>query len=370
MLWALLALLTGLTIFAVLRPLAKSPPSQSESELAVSFYNAQLAEIDREVERGLVSAADAETAKAEAARRLLAVAMPSSAREAVQDSRFAVRAAAVFALIAIPAVALGLYGRIGNPQLPDQPLAARLEGTPQNLDINAAIARVEAHLATHPEDGRGYEVLAPAYLKIGRVADAVRAYEESLRLLGETPERRARYGEALVLSANGMVTEAARIAFEKALASNPRLAMAQFYLGLAAEQEGDKARAVALWSKLLAESPANAPWRPNLLARLEALTGTPPQEKMQENKGEASALASMPEEQRAAINQMVERLAARLAESGDDVEGWLRLVRAYKVLDRSDKAKAALVDARRHLNTDAEALTRLNVLARELGLES
>ena len=54
------------------------------------------------------------------------------------------------------------------------------------------------------------------------------------------------------------------------------------------------------------------------------------------------------------IRGMVDRLATRLKDNGNDVEGWLRLVRAYMVLGERDKAQAALVEAR--LDAGAEEI--------------
>ena len=67
------------------------------------------------------------------------------------------------------------------------------------MDVAAAIAKIEAHLVQHPDDGRGYEVLVPVYLQTGRVNDAVHAASAALRLLGPTAERQALYGETLVM---------------------------------------------------------------------------------------------------------------------------------------------------------------------------
>ena len=162
-------------------------------------------------------------------------------------------------------------------------------------------------------------------MRLGRYEDAAKASEASLRLNGETPDRLARYGEALVDAAGGDVTPLARRQFEAALAKSPGLPLARFYLGLAAAEDGDDARAKDIWTTLLQES--------------------------------------------SAIQGMVDNLAARLAQNGQDVDGWLRLVRAYSVLHEEDKAKAALSDARRNLARDPRASARIEALARELGLE-
>jgi cytochrome c-type biogenesis protein CcmH len=360
MLWVIFALLTGVAVFSILWPLAKTPRKLGPAELDIAFYKAQLGEIDRDVERGQLAAGDAEAVKAEAARRLMAVSDRRS-EVPVITSHWPVRIAACAALIFIPALTLALYSQVGHPDWPDQPLEARLKASPEQMDLATAIAKVEAHLVQFPQDGRGYEVLAPAYLRMGRGDDAVRAAEAALRLLGETSERRATYGEALVYAAGGVVTADARKAFEIAVSGEPSLPKAQFYLGLAAEQDGDKTRALDLWRKLLAESPEDAPWTEVLRAKIAALSG--------DGAPSPGAIAALPEAERtAAIRSMVDSLAARLAQNGQDVEGWLRLVRAYKVLDEFDKARSALGAARRNLTKDPDAMARLDALARELGL--
>jgi cytochrome c-type biogenesis protein CcmH len=366
MLWAIFALLTGVAVFAILWPLAK--PVRKAASPDIAFYRAKLDEIQRDAELGNISPPDAEVAKTEAARQLLAAAekdqAATSAKPPAGSSRLRPRLVALVALIFVPASALGLYAAIGHPDWPDQPLEARLNAPAEAMDINAAIAKVEAHLAQHPEDGLGYEVLVPAYLHLGRIEDAVHAAQMALKKMGENPQRLTAYGETLVFANNGIVTEEARKLFERADATGPE-PKALFYLGLAASQEGDKASARDYWQKLLAQSPPNAPWRSDLEARLASLanqSATPDQ---------AAAIAALPPaERQAAIRAMIDRLAARLAENGQDIEGWLRLVRAYKVFNETDKARAALATARHDFGGDAAATARIDALAHELGLNS
>jgi cytochrome c-type biogenesis protein CcmH len=361
MLWAIFALLTGVAVLAILWPLARRPKTCAPAALDVAFYEAQIAEIDADAEAGRIAPADVETARAEAARRLMAAA--EKKRDTLPAvSRRNVRIAAIATVIFIPAMVLLLYGRIGHPDWPDLPLEARLKASPERMDLAAAIAKIEAHLANNPEDGRGFEVLASAYLRMGRAEDAIHASETALRLLGESPERRAFHGETLVYAAGGVVTPEARRCFEKALEKDRSLPKALFFLGLAAEQEGDKPRALDYWHKLLAQSPEDAPWTPVLRARIAALEENP--------DARAAAIAALPSsEQELAIKSMVDSLAARLAKDGHDIEGWLRLVRAYKVLNEPEKARSALRDARQSFGQNEAAMVRLDALARELGLE-
>ncbi len=376
MLWVVFALLTGAAVVSVVWPLTRTPRGVSRSAIDVAFYKSQIAEIDRDAADGLVGSADIEGAKAEAARRLLAVAKAPAEPSAATNGNNA-RFAAIAALVFVPGLAFGLYRLIGHPNLPDLPLAARLQESPERTDLLAAIAKIEKHLAQNPQDGRGYEVLAPVYMRMGRYDDAVAAYANSLRLNGDTPERQALYGEAIAAAANGEVTPAAKAAFATAAAKDPAAPRPRFYLGLAAAQAGDKARARDIWERLLAQSPPGAPWLPSLRENLAALSGRP--ETSQPNAAPsgpaanpalAAKIAGMSgTDQSRAIHGMVDKLAARLAQNGQDVEGWLRLVRAYAVLNESDKARSALIDARRNLAGDATATGRIDALARELGLE-
>jgi cytochrome c-type biogenesis protein CcmH len=367
MLWGIFALLTGAAVFAVLWPLAKPLRNDAGATPDIAFYRAKLDEIARDAARANISPQEAEVAKSEAARQLLAVAektTPAASTGAEAPSRLRLRLAAVAALVCIPALALGLYAAIGHPDWPDEPLEARLNAPPEQMDLNAAIAKVEAHLAQHPEDGHGYEILVPAYLRVGRIEDAVHAADMALQKLGGNPDRLTAYGETLVFAAHGIVTEDARKLFARAVAagSSPK---ALFFLGLAAAQGGDRAKARDYWEKLLAQSPPDAPWRAELETRVVALA------KENTTPDQAAAIAALPPAERdAAIHAMIDRLAARLAENGQDIEGWLRLVRAYKVVNEIDKARAALEAARRDFGGDAAATARIDALAHELGLNS
>ncbi len=364
MLWLIFAVFTAVAVLSVLWPLAKTPRGVARGEIAVALYKARLAEIEREEAQRLVATEDARSAKAEAARRLIAADAAIDPPPTAPQTR--ARLASVGILVFVPVLALSLYATIGHPDMPDAPLAARLEASPARIDLAAAIARIEAHLAQHPDDGRGYEVLAPVYLRMGRAGDAVNAARAALRLLGETPARRALYGETLVAAAKGEVTPEAKQSFEAAAAKDPSAAKPRFFLGLAAEQEGDRARAREIWSRLVAEAPQGAPWAQALRERVAALGAGP--ETTQD--GLAAKIEALPEAGRMnAIRRMVEGLASRLAQNGQDLEGWLRLVRSYSVLHESGKARSALIDAKRNLAGDPSAIARIEALARELGLE-
>jgi cytochrome c-type biogenesis protein CcmH len=357
MVWFILAGMAALAVLAALLPLLRpSPPVKADGAAnEAAFYKAQLEEIRRDVERGLLPQGEAESARAEAARRLIAA---SDASEPPAPDRRARLAAAALIAIGLPAIAFPLYARLGQPMMPDQPLASRKVAPQSNGEIEAAVAAVEARLIAKPDDGKGWAVIAPVYMRLERYSDAAHAYAEALRILGEDPLRRSAYGEALVAAAGGVVTDEARQAFDRALAEQPGQPQARYYVALAAEQDGKKADAIRDYEQLAADSPPDAPWLSLVKARLAALKGEPA----------PATAAAIPEAQRPMIEGMVSKLATRLASNGGGVDEWSRLIRAYTVLHEADKAKAALASARKALAPDANAVASLDALARDLGL--
>ncbi|RVU12538.1 tetratricopeptide repeat protein, partial [Methylobacterium oryzihabitans] len=269
------------------------------------------------------------------------------------------RAASAFALSTVPLLALLVYGLFGSPDLPGQPQAARVAAARGEAgDLAGAVARIEAHLARSPDDGRGWEVLAPVYLRVGRTDDAVKAYEAALRLLGDNAVRLSDYGEAVVTAGDGVVSDKARAAFEKALGLDPKAVKARFYLARAAEQDGDRTLARTRYAEIEASSPPDAPWLPavrNSLARLDGRT--PP-----------AGPPGLSEEQASAVRGMVEGLDRRLAGQGGSPEEWGRLVRAYAVMGDRPRAQDALARARAALGPDPARLAPVEDVAREAGL--
>lgn len=369
LLWIAFSLMTGAAILAVLWPLrtGASAVAASAADADLAVYRDQLTEIERDRTAGLIGAAEGEAARAEVARRILRASAEAGREGAVSGATGRRRAVAVVALLGIPLLAGGLYLFLGSPLYPPQPLAQRLEAQPTGSDIAILIRKVETHLEANPNDGRGYEVLAPIYGRTGRLDDAVRAWSSAIRLLGSSPVRETGLGEALTAQAGGVVTADAKAAFQKALAEDPQDPKAQYFLGLAAEQDGRTAEAAATWQKLLAGAPPNAPWRPLVQAALARVGGSAAPGP---SAADVAAAKDMPAGDRdAMIRSMVDRLAARLKQNGDDPEGWLRLVRAYMVLGETDKAKAARADARQALGRDAGRLQKLNDGLKDLGLD-
>ena len=381
LLWVIFAALTAVVLFALLRPLTRAKDDEAaRSAFDAAVYRDQLAELDSDRERGLLSEADAEAARVEIARRLLG----TDADKAELPRTFppATRAAAVALAVLLPVLALSVYLFYGSPRLPDQPLAARLQAPGSDQNLEALVARAEARLREHPEEGEGWEALAPVYMGWRRYADAADAYGHAIRLLGESPKRLAGYGKALVLAKEGIVSEDARKALERALALDATLVESRILLIMAKEQDSAFAAAADDWRKLLAESPEDAPWRQLVeqrLAQNEAqAAGKAPEAAQLPSPAKTGPTASdvaaaeqmSPAGRQAMIETMVQGLADRLTKEGNDLSGWLKLVRAYAVLDRKDDALKALERAKTQFSGKPQALEQLDTLAAELGLKS
>ncbi|WP_019906418.1 c-type cytochrome biogenesis protein CcmI [Methylobacterium sp. 77] len=401
--WFILAAMTGGTVLALLWPMslwskarrAKSvaQPQAEALSTETSFYEDQVREIERDLARGLIAPGEAEAARTEAGRRLLRASResPEAASDGMAEPALRQRrAASAFALSTIPLVALIAYGLYGSPHMPSQTAADRQSAQAGGQDMLKAIGQIEARLASDPSDGRGWSVLAPVYVRLGRFDDAAHAYEAATRVLGETPQRLSDWGEALVAGANGTVTPRAKEIFERAAELDASAAKPRFYLARAAELDGDIPGAIQRLSTLLDSAPADAPWLPLVRETLTRLKGEPaptekpgaqgpdiPRAKTAESgpaaaePGPAAALQAMPPASRdAAIRGMVEGLDRRLSEKGGTADEWVRLVRSYGVLGDREKMKAVLDRARTALGSDADATGRLDELAREFGLAS
>lgn len=276
MVWVLFALMTGIVALSVLWPLTRSFAVAGESGGERTLYDAQLADIALDEARGTIRSGEAQAARDEAARRFLRAA-PARPEEPLncEASLRRRRAASAFILSMIPLVSLGLYGGLGSPDLPGQPLQARLTQDPAKMTPFEAIARIEAHLASRPDDGRGWDLIAPLYLKLGRPEDAVRAFASAVRLLGETPQRLADYGEAQVMAAGGIVSAAARQSIARSLERDPGNVKAEFYVGLAAEQDGNLSAARSTYRNLV-DKGSGTPFFALVKSRLDAIDAGKP----------------------------------------------------------------------------------------------
>jgi cytochrome c-type biogenesis protein CcmH len=373
-LWILFAVLAAAVVWAVTRPLlAPAPAVVAADDGEIAVYRDQLAEIETERADGLLGGAEAEGARIELARRLIRRSEDQErAAAGAGASTSTVRQAAIYAAAALPVIGIGLYLALGSPELPSRPYAARLDAPIDQSTAADLVARVEAHLRANPEDGKGWDVLAPVYMRMGNIAQAADAFAKAMQLLGESPKRLAGFARANILLQNGVVTEGARVAYEKLLKLEPTSIEPQVWLAVAREQDGDLKGAQAEYRRLLPG--AEDPWKGLLTARLtqvsEQLGEKPPAVAAQPSDAAGEIAAMKPDDREMLINQMVDGLAAKLKENGKDLDGWVRLVRSYVVLGRREDATSALANARGQFAGDEKSLAQLTDLAKSLGLGS
>jgi cytochrome c-type biogenesis protein CcmH len=245
------------------------------------------------------------------------------------------------------AIAAGAYIFVGHPDM-----ALRAIEDPERTDVRALVSKLAWRMRQSPDDPRGWLLLGRTYLALDDANDAALAFKRAIATSppDARPLLQSNYGMALTAAA-GSVTPDAEDAFRAALAHNPKDVVARFYLGEAYAEQRDKAHALSTWQGLLADTPANAPWRGALLDRIALLQGS---------SGQAP-----PD-----VNAMVQGLADRLKSQPNDPAGWERLLKAYVVLGQTGKARTALSDARKALADDHVDLAAIEAEARDLHLEN
>jgi cytochrome c-type biogenesis protein CcmH len=383
--WLVAACMTLIATLAIIRPLLRTgvAPAAPRPRHDAEVYRAQLSELEGDLARGTIRPEEAATARAEIARRLLkaegalaAEAEPTPAGMA--QGRLAVIAGLVVALL-LPAATFLFYDRAGSPELGDQPLASR-EPERAPGDIATMIAAIERRLAETPEDGTGWSIVAPVYLRMGQPDKAVTAFRNALRLAPPSAEKLAGLGEALVQQAGGQVTEEARAQFEAALALDGQFPAARFYLALQLSQTGRYAEARKAWGALIAASPADAPWLTLAQAGLDdanaklggnapAAPSAPLAQALGPTGADIEAAGQMSEaDRRGMVEGMVAQLAGRLQSAPRDKDGWKRLMRSYTVLGQTGEAAAAGERALGVFSPNSDDGKDILAFARSLGL--
>ncbi|MGE0737112.1 MAG: c-type cytochrome biogenesis protein CcmI [Alphaproteobacteria bacterium] len=354
-----------LVLLLVLRPLLK--PSQAAAAAGahdIEVYRDQLAELERDRARGLIGTQEAAAARLEIERRLLAAAKRTDAAGARPAAP--AHGALLALAIGLPLLSGALYLMLGQPRLPAQPFAARQADralAEKDGDTAKVIAELEQRIARNPKDLDAWTGLGRTLFLAQRHAEAAIAYGKALDLAPDNRDIAASYAETLSFANGGTVTDQAKKLFAAVLAAQPADPRARFYLGLAQQQGGDPKGALDMWLALEADSLPNAPWMPMLRQRIEAAAKSanvdlaearkklsPPADKPPTTPGPSqddidAAQKMSPADRAAMIKGMVERLETRLKEQPDDVEGWRRLGRSYRVLGEKQKAIAAFAKA-------------------------
>jgi cytochrome c-type biogenesis protein CcmH len=338
--WIVAGVMIAATAMLLFWPLArKGSPEPTRADFDLTVYRDQLAEIDADEARGLIGKAEAEAARAEIGRRMLAAKKRVEKDGRVRTGPNGTRVLAVAVAFVLSAGSLAVYGYLGSPGLRGLPLAERTPQTAEGDGANASmIAQLETRLRDQPNEIEAWTMLARLYREDGLPGKAVDAYRRAYALDSGRPEILLGLAEGLVTVNDGIVVPEARGLFARVLELEPRSPVAIYYAGLALAQDGFLDRAKHVWTQLLDSSPPDAPWVPLLrrqIAEVEAAQGSAPEARQVPEEGEAS-------DREAFIRSMVEQLSARLESEPDDLRGWIMLARSHRVLGERDRALSAL----------------------------
>jgi len=395
-LWIVSALLTLLLLFILLRPLVvRRGTVTARAAFDLEVYRDQLKEIDRDVARGLIGAEEAEAARLEVQRRILAADQAAGSEQEDRSAPLSTGSVLLLALL-VPAIAGSVYLIDGRPDLPGRPFAAD-EPEPKDPAAATRLAALRESAGKNPGSAAAWERLARFNYEQRRFRSAARAYGRAYKLSGNRPALASIYAEALVRVRNGIVTDEAQALFAVAAKANPRDARARFFLGLAEAQRNRPKAALERWARLELDAPAGAPWLTILrremarvadaakidLAAIRAAAAraagrspsTAPRGPTKDDIDNARRMT--PEQRMQMIRGMVAGLEARLKEKPDDLAGWQRLGRSYQVLGDREKSAwaygkaAALAPKDRKVVTDyAAARLRLQKPGTKLDAET
>lgn len=384
-LWTSIGIVTTIVVAALLMALLRRPgaagAARRDYDLAV--YKDQLAELANDLERGQIGEAEAKAARAEIERRILGLAEAEPAPQGKARGRGAAGWLSAAAIgLGIPALSFGLYLHLGTPDYPNVPHAGRDLAAEQDTrqrreqagDMAELAAKLAARLEAEPGNVKGWLLLGRTYLTLERESDAVAALRKAAALAPEDPDVAVELAEVLVFADKHRVGQEARELFRRALSADARRPRPRYYLALGLAQDGKLKEALQGWVDLLAVSPPDAPWRatvdasisraaqdlkidpadikPTLAAKLlgpgkpaaaapaaPAPSAPPAASSPGPTREDMEAAQGMSADDRMAmIRSMVERLAERLKREPDDLAGWQRLARAYRVLGEADKA--------------------------------
>ena len=405
MFWALIAALVcvvaAIIAVAMLRGTGKDAKA---NQFDVAVYRNQLAEVDQDLARGVLSAEEAQRTKTEISRRLLA----ADAREATTGKdvpQAANRAVTVLVALALIGGALGIYASMGAPGYGDMSLKDRKqfaeqlratrpsqaeqeaklpayapppEATPAYLDL---VEKLRAAVKERPNDLKGHELLVTHESNLGNFVAAHQAQARVLTLKSALADAQDYLSHAglQIQAAGGYVSPEAEASLQRLLEKDPRNGAGRYYLGQMLVQTGRPDLAFRMWEQLLRESPPNAPWVPLIraeiatLAELAGVRYTLPPAAAADAPGpsaeDVEAAQSMTaEERQEMIRGMVAQLSDRLATEGGSPEEWARLIGAYGVLEERGKAQEIYKEALQVFAEDEQALALIRAGAERAGL--
>ncbi len=348
--WIIAGVLTLVAAVVLAAPLFDTRKFKSEDAFALEVYRDQLAELTRDEQRGLLTPEQARAAQIEIERRILALDEGKKFLPARPPSHRLTLAMAVV----LPLAGFGLYLLLGSPHLPSQSAMDRLAA--ERARTSPAIETLEAKVAQSPSDAQSWIDLGRAYVEVERAKDAKDAFAKAMALGRKEPDLLRQFAHAAILAEGGRVTTDAQAALQRTLSADPSDPTSRFFLALAKAQNQDVEGALTDWLTLERQLPPEAPLRRLLAENIDKAArqlgkdpanlpgrGPPPPGPSEEDMANAAQMT--PEQRQAFIESMVERLAAKMKEKPENLEGWIRLANAYGVLGKYAEARTAWAEA-------------------------
>lgn len=357
MIWFVLAAFSIAAILILLYPLIQKGKSESSREdIGLDVFKRQLSELEADLERGVVTAEDAEATRIEIKRRILKAGKSKGTAFGELQNRPVV-VATILGLITLGG-SFGLYSVMGSPEVPSSPLAARdIEAEKRQFagqNLNTLVKRLAERLQEQPDNLDGWVLLGRTLSRMQRYEDAAKTYLQATTIAPQDADLYVGAGENYYFLAKGIVSDASLSSFAKALSINPKHPGARYYMAVYDFQSGQKNEALEKWIALFQESDAAAPFMPVLRDRIEKtaaeigedvtaiLAAKPlPEPENGPSREQMQAAAELNESDRQQmINDMVAGLEERMKEA-PEFEGLMRLGKAYSVQQKFDKSADA-----------------------------
>ncbi|MBW4985245.1 c-type cytochrome biogenesis protein CcmI [Mameliella sp. CS4] len=350
MIWGVFVLLTLVAIGIVLYPLLWSRSNtHSRGDAVPAILADQMQEIERDMDRSLISEQEAQAARHEIKKRILATTRNSE--EKAGSSRSGGRVTLVATAVLAPVIAAGYYLTMGSPEVPSMAFAARAEERAQTVEVTALAIQLRERLVSDPTGGpsEGWMLLGQTYQRMGRASDAVEAFEVVAERKDATSATFSMLAEAVVVANDGVVIPKAKSAIDRALELDRSNPAATYFKSLYHLQREEARKAYDLLVSRLDQEEAYVPWMETYtlqINRIAAAADLPiadlprgPASQLGPNAADVVAASEMSDADRAEfIRSMVSRLAERLEDEPEDLDGWIRLANAYTVLQEQDRA--------------------------------
>ena len=408
MFWLLAIALTLTVALAILWPFWRAHSAAAEPAAAYDLrvYRDQLAEVERDLARGIIADADAERLRVEIGRKVLDADRQLQQDSATPKARNRHAIVAGLALILLIGAGWGLYARIGTPDEPDMSLKSRIAAAEARYAARPSQAEAEARnaesnpvprpepdpefaqlmtqlrdaVARNPDDPQGLALLARNEARLGNALAAKEAQTHLIEVRGDSAsaEDHAFLAGVMTEAAGGLITAEAEAEIGRALALDPGNVQARYMVGLLQAQNGRPDRAFPVWAALLEDTPPDSPWNLAIRDVIEDLAWLAGQPNYRPpgvdampapDAGAMAAAADMsPEERQDFIRSMVGQLEARLANEGGGPEEWARLISSLGVLGETDHAREIYTEAQGRFTDQPDALAAIEAAARQAGV--